>query len=234
MNEQTKTTQPSSLTNFFFYNKVSVSIIVLIMTLSASFISGIGALVSMGLMLLALVLCLKDGSVKMLGLTKPKSFGKTLLLGAVIGFSLQMVFKVIFDPLFEQLTGSQIDLSMLEELPGNLPLYLIWIAIGWIIGGFLEEMSFRGYLIPRVKYLLGGGTAATVIAILASGIPFGIAHLYQGWAGVLSTGIFGILFGILFVLNKENVWLPIFIHGFANMTDLTLIYLGYGDSLSLF
>ena len=228
------TAPPSRLASFFFYNKMSVTAIVLVMVIATMLIAGFGALVPTIITLVALLACLKDASAKLLGLKTPHSWPMTVLLGAIIGIALQMAFNIFFDPLFEQITGSQLDLSNVENVKGNFPKYLFWLGIGWVIGGFLEELSFRGYIITRIRFLLGRNVPGTIIAILASSIPFGIAHMYQDWAGVLSAGVMSICFALLFIKSRYNLWLPILVHGFANTTDLTLIYLNLQQAFRMF
>ncbi|PKK81983.1 MAG: hypothetical protein CVT49_16000 [candidate division Zixibacteria bacterium HGW-Zixibacteria-1] len=228
------TSPPSKLASFFFHNKMSVAAIVLVMVLATMLIAGFGALIPIIITLVALLVCLKDGSVKLIGLTRPQSWPMTVLLGAVIGVALQMAFNILFDPLFELITGSQLDLSNVDNVRGDFPRYLVWLGIGWVIGGFLEELSFRGYMITRIRFLLGGNAVGTTVAVLASSIPFGIAHMYQDWAGALSAGVMGLCFALLFIRSHYNLWLPILVHGFANTTDLTLIYFDLQQAFRLF
>ena len=202
--------------------------------LATMLIAGFGALISIIIAIVALLVGLKNGSAKLIGLTRPKSWPMTILLGVVIGVALQMIFNILLDPLFELMTGSQLDLSNVDKVQGDFPRYLLWLGIGWIFGGFLEELSFRGYIITRIRFLLGGNAVGTTVAILASAIPFGMAHMYQDWAGVLSAGAMGICFAILFIGSRYNLWLLMLVHGFANTTDLTLIYLDLQRAFRLF
>ena len=231
---ETLAPQPSKRLSFFFYNKVSVTALVLIMILATVLIPGFGALIPVLITLAALLCCLKEGSNKLLGLTRPESLRKTLLIGAVGGIGLQMAFNILVDPLFELIAGSPLDLSNVDNVKGNVLIYVVWLAIGWVIGGFLEELSFRGYLITRIRFLLGRNFVGTSVAVLASIVPFGIAHVYQGWAGVLSAAVMGLCFAVFFIRSNYNLWLPILVHGFANTTDLTLIYLGVQQTFRLF
>jgi len=228
------TSQPNKLATFFFHGKTSVAIIVLIMLLATVLIPGVGALIPMVITVTALLCCLKSGSNRLMGLTRPDSVARTILFGAITGIVLQLAFNIVLDPLFERITGSQLDLSNWDKMKGDFPRYLLWLVIGWVIGGFLEELSFRGYLITRVQHLLGRNTLSATIAVLASAIPFGIAHMYQDWAGALSAAAMGACFAVLFIRSRYNLWIPILAHGFANTTDLTLIYLDLQKAFRLF
>ncbi len=150
-----------------------------------------------------------------------KLFGTSVILGMGIEFS----FQIVFNPVIETITASKIDLSGFESLRGNLPNYLIWILFGWVIGGFIEEILFRGFLIPRISQFFRNALLGNWTAILLTSGIFGFSHLYQGWAGVISTGWIAILFGIIFIRSGGNLWTTILTHGFVNFTGLTLIYL---------
>jgi membrane protease YdiL (CAAX protease family) len=94
-----------------------------------------------------------------------------------------------------------------------------------VVGGFLEEMTFRGYLITQIKKHCCGDSFGAVIALIITSASFGLSHLYQGATGVLSTGLIGFILGVIYIKNRYNLWLPIFTHGFVNTAGFILIYL---------
>jgi membrane protease YdiL (CAAX protease family) len=150
----------------------------------------------------------------------------------ILGVILQFAYSIIFDPLIEKLTGTPIDLSGFDSMRGNLPLFLVWLVIGIGFGGFLEEITFRGYLITRLKLIIGDSPLSLIIILLLTSVSFGLAHLYQDWSGVISTGSFAFIFGIIFIQSKYNLWMPILTHAFANVVGLSLIYTNYDRVLS--
>lgn len=68
-----------------------------------------------------------------------------------------------------------------------------------VTAGFCEELLFRGYL-QRQFFAL---TGRIEIAIALQAVVFGIAHIYQGWKGAVTIGVYGVLFGILAVIRKS-------------------------------
>jgi uncharacterized protein len=56
-------------------------------------------------------------------------------------------------------------------------------------------MVFRGYLIRRVCDFVGDAPAGRAIALIASSSLFGLAHSYQGPAGVIAAGTIGGVLG---------------------------------------
>lgn len=114
-----------------------------------------------------------------------------------------------------------------ENLPGNLPVFLMWLAIAWVIGGFVEEMLFRGFLFDRFEQLFMGVPAAAIIAVLCQAVLFGQQHFYyQGLTGWVATGVIAFVSGVLFLLFKRNLWPLIISHGLANTLGMTLMFLG--------
>jgi membrane protease YdiL (CAAX protease family) len=76
-------------------------------------------------------------------------------------------------------------------LPVNLLEYLVYSALA-ITAGVCEEFVYRGFAISAFSKV---GLPLWLVVIISS-ILFGLAHAYQGRAGILSTGIFGVLLAI--------------------------------------
>ncbi len=90
------------------------------------------------------------------------------------------------------------DVSMLMDgITSSPAMLLAWIVMVAIFAaGFGEELLWRGFLMDRLMHLPGlRGNVWPVIAIQAA--FFGLPHLYQGWGGVLLTGMIGMYFGWL-------------------------------------
>jgi membrane protease YdiL (CAAX protease family) len=64
-------------------------------------------------------------------------------------------------------------------------------------------------------------------AILVAAILFGLAHGHQGAAGMLVNGTLGVLFGLLFLLQRENLWANIVAHIVLDTTSLVAITLNW-------
>ena len=90
------------------------------------------------------------------------------------------------------------DISYL--LPRTALEKVFWIALS-ISAGVAEELCFRGFVITRLTILTGSIWPGVLIGSLS----FGLGHLYQGWAGVVIIGIYGVLFSLLFVARGSLV-----------------------------
>lgn len=75
-----------------------------------------------------------------------------------------------------------------------------------LAAGTGEEVAYRGYLIPVLAGVAGVGPAAAV-----STIVFGVLHVYQGWLGVVRTGVMGAMLAAGF-LASGSLWPPIIAH----------------------
>ena len=197
-------------------------------------VPGVGVIGAFLVALVAAVLGRKAGSFRDMGMRSPDSWPKLLGTTFLYGVVIQFAFALFIEPVLEKITGSTVDISVLDGIRGNFVNCLMMIAVGWVMGGFFEEFTFRGFVVTRVHKLLGSGPAAIWIAILVAAVPFGIAHMYQGPAGMIGTGLIGFLFGVIYVVHGYNLWYPVFAHGFINTVAMILIYLDVDGGLSGF
>jgi membrane protease YdiL (CAAX protease family) len=111
------------------------------------------------------------------------------------------------------------------NLAGNLPVTLWWIAIGWLIGGFAEEIIFRGFLLNRLEALLPRGAWGSVMAVLLQAVLFGAVHAYnRGLFGFLVLGAVGAVLGAFYLVFQRNLWPVILAHGLGNTLGFLLRY----------
>jgi hypothetical protein len=83
-------------------------------------------------------------------------------------------------------------------------------------GGFGEEISYRGYLLNKLANAFGRTQAADVIAILGSAVLFGYGHYYKGPAGILDSGVAGVILGTAYLVSGRNLWTCVLAHGFID------------------
>ncbi len=199
-------------------------LVILALGLTAT-IQNVGAIAAFIIAVGAALVARKQGSFREIGFRAPESWGRLVLMTFIYGIALQIAFLAIVEPLLEGFTGVKVDVSAFDNVRGNFMNFLTLLAIGWIVGGFLEEFSFRGFVVGRVRWMLGEGTAATWFAVLLAAVPFGIAHAYQGISGMITTGLIGFVLGAVYVRHDFNIWYPIFTHGFINTFGVTAIFL---------
>lgn len=81
------------------------------------------------------------------------------------------------------------------------------------VAGLAEEVLCRGFVFFYLQLWFPSLPLWGTVLLAATG--FGVAHLYQGPAGVLSTGIGGVVLGLAYVASG-NLLLPVLLHGFIN------------------
>ncbi|MBN2259327.1 MAG: CPBP family intramembrane metalloprotease [Clostridiales bacterium] len=213
-------------------NKLELTALILSL-LAITILPPYGILIAFGLVILVLFIGKeKKQKLKSIGFTRPKNWGKTILICVLLAIAIEMSFEILFNPIIERLIVSKIDSTGLDNIRGNLSNYLIWLLLGWIIGGFIEEILFRGFLITRISSLFSSENSGNLFAIVLTSTIFGFNHLYQGWSGVISTGLIGVLFGIIFIKNNKILWYSILTHGFVNVIGFTVIFLDIDNYIS--
>lgn len=175
-----------------------------------------------------------DQSWSDLGIKRPKSWlrlGIQTIIALVVTIAVGVIAQILVASLIDAPNEATqaIDAryqGRFDDLPGNLPKYLFWLAMAWGVGGFAEEMLFRGALFSRLESLFSGLPFAVILAILLQGVLFGQQHYYyQGLAGWISTGAIAVASGGLYMAFNRNLWPLILSHGLSNTIGLTLLYL---------
>ena len=81
-----------------------------------------------------------------------------------------------------------------------------------------EETIFRGYLILRLRAVIGGSFAA----VLLSAVIFSFGHGYEGSAGVVTVGVMGLVFAFIYVWRQSLV-APIVMHFLQDFVVILLL-----------
>ncbi|MEM6912848.1 MAG: type II CAAX endopeptidase family protein [Pseudomonadota bacterium] len=184
---------------------------------------------------LALVLIHRRGeSMQAIGLRRPKTaqwLALWTLFALIItilagGLAESFALSVFGGPDEETLAIDAQYQGRFDNVPGNLEAYLFWIATAWVVGGFTEEILFRGILILRLEQAMRRVPLAPLLAILCQAIIFGQQHAYyQGLTGWIATGVIALVSGLIYLGLKRSLWPLILSHGISNTIGLTLIYL---------
>ncbi len=76
-----------------------------------------------------------------------------------------------------------------------------------VIAGFGEEIAYRGYAITALALISG----SMPMAVVVSSAAFGVLHTYQGWIGIVRTGLLGAVLAGVFLIS-DSIWPPIAVH----------------------
>jgi membrane protease YdiL (CAAX protease family) len=127
-------------------------------------------------------------------------------------------------PIANHVSGQKQDLDAFADLQGNVGLLVVLLVVGWVLGAFIEEVAYRGYLLTRLRDALGHGRAGAVLAVVLSSALFGIAHTEQGLVGVAVVTLDGIFFCAL-RYRFQTVWAAVLAHGFNNSLGFVAFFL---------
>lgn len=158
------------------------------------------------------------------GLVKPDSWGRTILLAVLSAIGLQLLSTYVTEPLITLFTHQPTDLSKFQPLVGNVKILGIYLLVIWTLAAFGEELVYRGYMMNRMADLGNRTTIAWAISLLAISTLFGLGHFYQGPTGVVDTAVTSLILGGLYFFSGRNLWLPILTHGFSNTLAALLIF----------
>ena len=87
-----------------------------------------------------------------------------------------------------------------------------------IVVAITEEFIFRGYLIRRFSSV----TRSLFWAIILSSIIFAFGHGYQGGIGVITIGIVGLVFALVYVWRR-SLMAPVVMHFLQNFTAIVVV-----------
>lgn len=158
-----------------------------------------------------------------------KSIPVSVAIGLVVGV---VVFPIDFPltPILEEATGTKLDSSQLEGLDEDFGIYIEWMLKGILLGGVLEEVFFRGFLVGWGAQLLGKRWALPLAILVA--VLFGLGHSNQALVGQILTGIAGLIFGLTYVACGCKLLPAVIAHGTSNALTVSKIYFfGYGASV---
>lgn len=106
--------------------------------------------------------------------------------------------------------------STLALLPRNRAERRLFGLVG-VTAGVCEEWLYRGFFLAVVAALAPGLPALVLVLVAALG--FGLAHAYQGLAGVVATGVLGgVLAGVY--LDTGSLLLPVLLHAAIDLRFL--------------
>ena len=136
-----------------------------------------------------------------------------LLLVAFFGYQLLQIRKISFDEK-QRRFGSLGDVGY--ALPRTRQEYVFSNFVS-ITAGIVEEIIYRGYVIWLLSLYMPLWAAAIV-----STIAFGVAHAYQGWEGILKTGVVGGIFAAIY-LATGSIWIPVVLHALLDMLQMAMV-----------
>jgi membrane protease YdiL (CAAX protease family) len=173
-----------------------------------------------------LSLRLRDGDWAALGLNRPASWLRTLSV-ALAAAAVQIgLGEWVIEPLTSRFGPPIAAPAGAEEITGNIKAALLGLLIVWTFAAFGEEIAYRGFLLTRAADLGRRSPAAYWVGVLLVSVLFGFGHYYKGPAGVLDSGVAGLILGAAYLLSGRNLWASVLAHGFIDTFGLIVLFFG--------
>lgn len=169
----------------------------------------------------------RNGGWAAMGFKRPASW-KRILLIALVAAALRIILgSFVIEPLAGHFWPPIVAPAGTEAIAGNIRSVLVWLLVIWTFAAFGEEVSYRGYLLTRAADLGRRTTAAYWIGIIVVSVLFGYGHYYKGPAGILDSGVAGVILGAAYMLSGRNLWTSILAHGFIDTLGVMAAFLGW-------
>ncbi|MDZ5473732.1 CPBP family intramembrane glutamic endopeptidase [Bacillus sp. 31A1R] len=128
-------------------------------------------------------------------------------IGGLLTSTIVLFFVLSRIPFYRKMLEKQ--LSLIEHmLPASIKERLVF-ALGAITAGICEEIIYRGFLFHYFSQ--APFELSTTMIMIVTSVIFGLAHIYQGWKGVIVTGLVGFLMARFYV-NSGTLIIPIILH----------------------
>ena len=137
-----------------------------------------------------------------------------ILMTVVFGFVSEMLRQ------FLALDGQGLNQSNIQSTFQEQPLLIAVFAC--IIGPIVEELFFRQLLLHHLQKKL-----STWLSILLVGLVFALTHMHNvslsEWIGAVGYLGGGLVFSIIYVKEKENIYYPLLVHMLGNSLSLIIL-----------
>lgn len=170
-----------------------------------------------------------------------KSWGISIaqaLLAIVVTIAISIAFGMWLGQYFAVTPETE---GRFEGIVGHFPTYLMWLFFSVAVGGFAEEMIFRGFLINRFESLLSNiapihkSSLVSLSAIILPALLFGFAHYYyKGMNGALRITVYGFVSGLFYLAYGRRLVPLIIGHAAWDILIMTVRYIDPPDDGGFF
>jgi uncharacterized protein len=172
---------------------------------------------------------LRNGSWKAMGLRWPKSWPRVVGIGLAAAALRILLSTFVIEPVTAHFWPAAIAPSGVNEIRGHVLIALRWLLLVWTFAAFGEEIGYRGYLINRAAEAGGRSKIAYWLGVIAVGVLFGYGHYYKGPAGIVDSGMAGLILGAAYLISGRNLWACILAHGFIDTAMVIALFFGWAS-----
>jgi membrane protease YdiL (CAAX protease family) len=169
----------------------------------------------------------RDGGWRVIGLGWPASWRRTVLFALAAAAVRVLLGQFVVDPITAHFWPPAIGPSGSDEITGHAMVAMQWLLLVWTFAAFGEEIGYRGYLLTRAADVGGRSKVAYWVAVLIVSVLFGYGHYYKGPAGMIDSGMAGLVLGAAYLLSGRNLWVCILAHGFIDTFGVTAAFFGW-------
>lgn len=169
---------------------------------------------------------LRNGSFAAIGFRRPGSWPRVLAIAAGAAALRIVLGEHVVEPLASRVWPPIVAPEGTDSIAGHPGYALLWLLLVWTWAAFGEEIAYRGYLLGRAAEALGRTPAAQALAVVVTSVLFGFGHFYKGPAGIVDSGVAGLVLAFAWFLAGRNLWAPVLAHGFIDTFGLVMLYLG--------
>jgi membrane protease YdiL (CAAX protease family) len=169
---------------------------------------------------------LRDGACLRGWFPRPPSWPRLLAI-AVAAAALRITLgDLVIEPLAARIWPPIVAPAGVEEITGNVRTALLYLLIVWTFAAFGEEIAYRGFLLTRAADVGGRTGAAWWIGIVVVAVLFGYGHYYKGPAGIVDSGVAGLILGAAYMAAGRNLWASVLAHGLIDTYGVVALFLG--------
>jgi membrane protease YdiL (CAAX protease family) len=172
---------------------------------------------------------LRDGNWSAMGFRQPASWRRILLIALIAAIVRLLVGQFLIEPVTAFFWPKPTAPALANQINGNIKVALVALLVVWTFAAFGEEIAYRGYLLTRAADIGRRSPAAYWIGIVLVSILFGYGHYYKGAAGVIDSGLAGLILGTAYMLAGCNLWASIFAHGFIDTFGIIDAFFGWSN-----
>ncbi len=172
---------------------------------------------------------LRDGNWSAMGLKRPASWRRILLIALVAAILRILLGQFLIEPVTGFFWPKPTAPALANEITGSVKIALVALLLVWTFAAFGEEIAYRGYLLTRADDIGRRSAAAYWIGIVLVSILFGYGHYYKGASGVIDSGVAGLILGTAYMLAGRNLWASILAHGFIDTFGVIDAFFGWSN-----
>lgn len=170
---------------------------------------------------------LRDGGWSAMGFRRPESWTRLIMIAVAAAGLRVLLGDLVIEPIAARFWPPIVAPAGTESVQGNMKFALVALLLVWTFAAFGEEIAYRGYLLIRAADLGGRTTVAYWLGIVIVSILFGYGHYYKGPAGVLDSGVAGLILGAAYMFSGRNLWACILAHGFIDTIGVIAVFFGW-------